>query len=110
MKKNKVKVLEMAKEKRACAGAYKDFLKAETKQERVNVVCGNLSWLFENGIVTDIDLPKNLKVGGSLYLRNTRITSLPENLKVGGSLDLTNTRITSLPENLKVGESICKDF
>ena len=43
-----------------------------------------------------IDLPGDLKVGGSLYLRGTQITSLPEGLSVGGSLDLRGTQITSL--------------
>ena len=31
--------------------------------------------------------------GGSLDLRNTKITQLPDNLTVGGSLDLRNTKI-----------------
>ena len=43
------------------------------------------------------------KIGGSLYLRGTGITSLPDNLTVGGSLDLQGTGITSLPDNLTVG-------
>jgi len=47
--------------------------------------------------------------GGSLYLRNTNITSLPENLSVGGDLYLSNTNITSLPENLSVGGEIYRD-
>ena len=49
------------------------------------------------------NLPKDLTVGGYLGLTNTPITSLPDNLTVGGSLDLSNTKITSLPENLTVG-------
>jgi len=44
-----------------------------------------------------------ITVGGSLYLRNTGITSLPDNLTVGGWLDLSKTGITSLPDNLTVG-------
>ena len=46
------------------------------------------------------------KVGGSLYLSNTKITSLPDNLEVRGDLDLGHTNITSLPNNLKVGGSL----
>ena len=53
-----------------------------------------------------IDLPGDLKVGGSLYLRGTQITSLPEGLSVGGYLDLRGTQITSLPEGLSVGGSL----
>jgi len=48
-------------------------------------------------------LPDNLKVGGGLYLYKTPITQLPDNLKVGGYLDLRNTQITQLPDNLEVG-------
>ena len=47
-------------------------------------------------------IPDNLTVNGSLYLRNTKITSLPNNLIVNGYLDLSNTPITSLPDNLTV--------
>jgi hypothetical protein len=53
--------------------------------------------------ITQLQLPDNLKVGGSLNLTKTNITSLPNNLKVGGSLDLSDTNITSLPDNLEVG-------
>ena len=53
-----------------------------------------------------VKLPNNLKVGGSLYLYNTPITSLPDNLQVGGVLYLSNTPITSLPDNLRVGRSL----
>lgn len=44
--------------------------------------------------------------GGSLYLRNTPITSLPDGLSVGGSLYLRGTPITSLPDGLSVGGRI----
>jgi hypothetical protein len=47
-------------------------------------------------------LPDNLTVKGSLYLRNTKITSLPDNLTVKGNLYLSNTQITRLPDNLTV--------
>ena len=56
-----------------------------------------------SGLNEKIKLPNNLKVGGSLYLNNTPITSLPDNLEVGGHLNLSNTKITSLPDNLEVG-------
>jgi hypothetical protein len=42
----------------------------------------------------------SIKVGGSLDLEGTQITSLPEGLSVGGYLDLEGTQITSLPEGL----------
>lgn len=48
----------------------------------------------------------SITVGGSLYLRNTGITSLPDNLTVGGGLDLSNTGITSLPEVVEK-RSVC---
>ena len=48
-------------------------------------------------------LPKDLTVGGYLYLQGTYITSLPEGLTVGGGLDLYGTGITSLPKDLNVG-------
>ena len=52
-------------------------------------------------------LPKDLTVGGYLYLQGTGITSLPDGLIVGGHLYLEDcTGITSLPEGLTVGGSI----
>ena len=48
-------------------------------------------------------LPKGLKVGGFLFLKDcSNLTSLPEGLEVEGWLDLENTPITSIPEGLKV--------
>ena len=56
--------------------------------------------LNSTGIKT---LPKGLKVGGYLFLKDcSNLTSLPEGLEVEGWLDLTNTLITSLPKGLKV--------
>ena len=56
--------------------------------------------LNSTGIKT---LPKGLKVGGFLFLKDcSNLTSLPEGLEVEGWLDLENTPITSLPEGLKV--------
>ena len=46
------------------------------------------------------------KIGDSLDLSGTQITSLPDNLTVGGSLYLSGTQITSLPDNLTVGDSL----
>jgi len=45
-------------------------------------------------------------VGGSLYLRNTQITSLGSLKSVGGSLYLRNTQIKKIPKGLKVGGEI----
>ena len=73
--------------------------------EELNVK-GNLN-LSHSEIET---LPKGLKVGGTLYLGNSKsLTSLPEGLEVGMHLDLTETNITSLPKGLKVGMSLYID-
>ena len=48
-------------------------------------------------------LPNDLKVGGYLNLRDTKITSLPNGLEVRNNLDLSKSSITSLPKDLKVG-------
>jgi len=48
-------------------------------------------------------LPQGLKVGGTLDLTGTPITSLPQDLIVNGDLDLANVRIASLPQSLQVG-------
>ena len=56
------------------------------------------------------ELPKGLEVGGSLDLEGTPIKELPKDLKVGGYLNLRGTQITELPEGLKVGGAIYKDF
>ena len=68
------------------------------KDEELNIK-GDLD-LNYTGIRT---LPKGLKVGGFLFLKDcSNLTSLPEGLEVEGWLDLENTSITSLPEGLKV--------
>ena len=68
------------------------------KDEELNIK-GDLD-LNYTGIRT---LPKRLKVGGFLFLKDcSKLTSLPEGLEVEGWLDLENTPITSLPEGLKV--------
>ena len=49
-------------------------------------------------------LSKSLKVDGSIYLKDSKITSLPEGFKVGRDLSLFGCgQITSLPKRLKVG-------
>jgi len=47
-------------------------------------------------------LPDNLTVGGSLYLRNTKIETLPDNLTVGGRI-LSDGLDTSKVKKLKYG-------
>ncbi len=50
---------------------------------------------------------KGLKVGGSLSLSGTAITSLPEGLSVGGWFWLTGcTSLASLPQGLSVGRDL----
>ena len=56
------------------------------------------------------ELPKDLKVGGSLDLCSTQIKELPKDLKVGGYLNLRDTKIKELPKDLKVGGATYKDF
>lgn len=50
-----------------------------------------------------------IKVGGSLYLRGTQITSLPDNLTVGGYLDLEGTQITKAKSLKKLVKGYCKE-
>ena len=78
-----------------------------TIDNHLNIKVGG-SLNLENTQITS--LPANLSVGEYLDLRNTQITSLPDNLSVGGSLDLENTKITFLPDNLSVRGKIYKDF
>ena len=108
--KNKNKVLALAEKAKACNVAYIEFYQAKTKQDRINIICDNLTWLFAEQIITKIDLPEGLEVGGYLDLYKTEITSLPEGLKVGGDLNLYRTKITSLPEGLEVWGYIYKNF
>ena len=49
------------------------------------------------------ELPDNLVVEGRLNLYDTKITKLPDNLIVGGWLNLRYAEITQLPDNLVVG-------
>jgi hypothetical protein len=44
-----------------------------------------------------------VKVGGNLYLANTKIESLPRLTEVGGFLNITKTKIKSLPKLSSVG-------
>ncbi|TKI06561.1 hypothetical protein [Martelella alba] len=49
-------------------------------------------------------LPKDLQVGGNLFLENSQIYALPDNMGIDGGLDLENTPIAQLPSNLFVGD------
>ena len=53
-------------------------------------------------------LPKGLKVGGYLFLKDcSNLTSLPEGLEVGWFLSLQNcTSLASLPKGLKVDKHL----
>ena len=69
-----------------------------------DLTVGGYLYLQETGITS---LPDGLTVGGPLYLEDcTCITSLPEGLTVGGSIYLSGTSITSLPDGLVVGLDI----
>jgi hypothetical protein len=46
-------------------------------------------------------------VGGSLDLRDTKVTSLGKLTSVGGDLDLFNTKVTSLGKLTRVGGYLC---
>lgn len=54
-------------------------------------------------------LPDNLKIAGDLDLSHTPLIDLPKKLKVGHELDLMETGITVLPDDLKVGKAIFMD-
>ena len=47
-------------------------------------------------------LPKNLTVGKSLDISNTKVIELPDSLHFGYSLILEGTKFTSLPDNLTI--------
>ena len=51
----------------------------------------------------DTTLDYLVKVGGNLYLANTKIESLPRLTEVGGFLNITKTKIKSLPMLSSVG-------
>ena len=94
---NKILITRRSREERA-----KNWLVETNKKIQQYIKDGSEGDLdLRNTPITT--LPSNLlKVGGSLYLYNTQITSLPVDLKVGRSLNLSYTPITSLPADLKV--------
>ena len=60
--------------------------------------------------VTIQSLPDNLtKVGGDLYLINSKVTKLPENIRIDGSLFLNNSLVTEMPENIFIGYGLSMD-
>jgi hypothetical protein len=56
--------------------------------------------------ITELSLPNDLIVNGSLYLHNTKITLLPSGLIINGALDLSNSSIIQLPDDLQVSASL----
>jgi len=89
-----------------CSGLYKNKGKLLStlfdRMKRGEMNSLELSeWPLEDG-----DLPRGLRVGGILGLRECDgLTRLPEGLEVGESLDLEGCiGLTELPEGLKVGE------
>ena len=78
-----------------------------TIDDNLNISVGGSLFLRDTKITS---LPDNLSVGGDLDLRETNLASLPDNLSIGGSLNLWGTNITSLPDNLSIGGKIYKDF
>ena len=62
---------------------------------------GDLDLYEREADVTTLDYL--VKVGGNLYLANTKIESLPRLTEVGGFLNITKTKIKSLPKLSSVG-------
>lgn len=50
--------------------------------------------------VSPINFPKNIKIGGELYLSNVMIDELPDNLEIFGNLYLSKVNIDKLPSGL----------
>ena len=68
----------------------------EEKEGKTHKDKGSLKWkIIFNEPITKEDL----NVKGGLNLSNKNITSLPEGLKVGGSLYIKNTKLTKYLDN-----------
>jgi len=97
---NKILVTRRSPEERS-----KNYLIATQKQIQQYMKDGSQGDLNLDNI-PNIQLPKGLTVGGSLYLNSAQITSLPQGITIGGELDLRNANITSLPQDLIVGDDL----
>ena len=92
----KAELLTKAREKKACEEEYSAAINAATKNEYMDIVYRNFSWLVLVKII-DCWLPASLPNCQKLDCSNTQIASLPElpNCQI---LDCFNTQIESLPE------------
>lgn len=87
---------------------YSTYRKVEKLPENMTI-SGNLNITEKRGFMTE--LPKGLKVMGSLTIRNTFIDTLPDNLYVGQDFGITSANdLKFLPRGLKVGgDLVVKD-
>ena len=82
---------------------FKKLVNVRIVEKDGDFYCGNLNLAAKEGIT---ELPDNLKVLGSLDLRQSGITKLPKGLEVEKSIDISGTEIEELPEDTKFGLSL----
>ena len=82
---------------------FKKLVNVRIVEKDSDFYCGNLD-LAGRKYVTE--LPDNLKVLGSLDLRQTSITKLPKGLEVERTIDISETDIEELPEDTMLGGSL----
>lgn len=52
------------------------------------------------------ELPRGIKIRGSLIAKFSQLSELPDGLTIPGDLDLSHTPIDKLPKKLKVGNEL----
>ena len=82
---------------------FKRLVNVRIVEKDGDFYCGNLNLAAKEDIT---ELPDNLKVLGSLDLRQSGITKLPKGLEVERSIDISGTAIEELPEDTKFGVSL----
>ena len=82
---------------------FKKLVNVRIVEKDSDFYCGNLD-LAGRKYVTE--LPDNLKVLGSLDLRQTSITKLPKGLEVERTIDISETDIEELPKDTKFGANL----
>ena len=81
-----------------------NIAKTAIRQLPENIIIGNDLEAYCSYIES---LPKNIRIGGNIYLSNCKnLKSLPEGLVVNGDLDLSESGLTELPDKLIVGGNI----
>lgn len=81
-----------------------NIAKTAIRQLPENIIIGNDLEAYCSDIET---LPKNIRIGGNIYLSNCKnLKSLPDGLVVNGDLDLSESGLTELPDKLIVGGNI----